>query len=235
MLSTMLSDCSAFSYPQYGIVVALFLAGLIGSFSHCVGMCAPFVISQVAAGGRMKRLAGAALLPYHSGRITTYTLLGVSASLLSAQVMAFPAFKTASVLLLVSAGIVFLLSAINHWGIIPLPSLLCGIPHWLSKLTKPLFMKPTGWRGYLLGIALGFMPCGLVFAAVMAVTATANPLLAALAMVSFGLGTVPVLILVGLGSHLFVNRFRKWMQPFSAAMMVFNSFLLFFIAGGWII
>lgn len=227
-----LSECSAFSYPHYGIVVALFLAGLIGSLSHCVGMCSPFVISQVANIGKMTRLRGLALLPYHSGRITTYVIFGVVASLLSSQVMALPVFKIFSMLLLVLAGVVFLLSAINHWGIIPLPSFMCGIPRWLSNLTKPLFLQPTGWRGYVLGVALGFMPCGLVFAAVMAVTATANPLLAALAMAGFGLGTVPVLLLVGFSSRLVLNRYKPWLQPFSAAMMMFNSFLLFFLAGG---
>jgi hypothetical protein len=30
-----------------GLSLALFLAGLAGSFTHCVGMCGPFVIAQV--------------------------------------------------------------------------------------------------------------------------------------------------------------------------------------------
>jgi sulfite exporter TauE/SafE len=82
-------------------------------------------------------------------------------------------------------------------------------------------------------MALGFMPCGLVFAAVMAVTATANPLLAAIAMAAFGLGTIPALLGISLGSSVFLRKRKNWLQPFSTAMMFANSFILFLIAGGW--
>jgi sulfite exporter TauE/SafE len=239
----MLLNCIPSNDPKQDIVLALFFAGLLGSFTHCLGMCSPFVISQIStinnqsstAGNILSRLKGLALLPYHCGRITTYTLLGVLASFMSAQVMAYDIFKSISILLLVLAGILFLASAIGHLKWFPFPNLACGIPRLLTKFTKPFFISPIGWRGYILGVMLGFIPCGLVFAAVMAVTATGNPILAAIAMVAFGLGTIPALIAVSLGSRLILNRHKKWLQPFSTTMMIFNSFLIFFIAGGWTI
>ena len=66
---------------------ALFLAGLVGSLTHCAGMCGPFVLTQVGAGletvpaakmTEWTRLRGALLIPYHLGRFTTYVLLGAS-------------------------------------------------------------------------------------------------------------------------------------------------------------
>ena len=54
------------------LVLALFMAGLVGSAGHCAGMCGPFVLAQVGARTQLNRLAGSALLPYHLGRGTTY-------------------------------------------------------------------------------------------------------------------------------------------------------------------
>jgi uncharacterized protein len=67
------------------LLTSLFVVGLLGSISHCVGMCGPFVLGQLVARleatpvarlHEFRRLTGAALAPYHLGRITTYGLLG---------------------------------------------------------------------------------------------------------------------------------------------------------------
>jgi hypothetical protein len=55
---------------------------------QCVGMCRPFAPAQVVSGserttgpyGEWHRLAGAALVPYHLGRLTIYTALGAVVS-----------------------------------------------------------------------------------------------------------------------------------------------------------
>src|SRR5688500_12801742 len=70
---------------QGGISAALLVAGLAAGFSHCTAMCGPFVLTQIVgrsspAGlplpGVLRRLQGASLLPYHFGRMTTYSALG---------------------------------------------------------------------------------------------------------------------------------------------------------------
>src|SRR3954468_13375587 len=63
---------------------ALFLTALAGGFAHCSTMCSPFVLAQLPVGAdgsatRLARLSSGALLPYHLGRLTTYTLLGALA------------------------------------------------------------------------------------------------------------------------------------------------------------
>ncbi|HJS32306.1 MAG TPA: sulfite exporter TauE/SafE family protein, partial [Alphaproteobacteria bacterium] len=77
-----------------GLIAALLVAGLIGGFAHCAGMCGPFVLGQVTAGlsGAPERaervfgrMAGAALIPYHLGRLTTYSALGAAAGGLTGQ------------------------------------------------------------------------------------------------------------------------------------------------------
>src|SRR5689334_8676617 len=87
----MLADClhSLAALGPGGLAAllgAMFLAGLGGGVTHCSTMCAPFVLAQAAAGaesgaggGVLRRLSGAALLPYHFGRMLGYGALGALA------------------------------------------------------------------------------------------------------------------------------------------------------------
>src|SRR5438552_2077647 len=91
-----------------GLPLSLFLAGLAGSLVHCVGMCGPFVLGQVIADsertrghyGEWQRLAGAALAPYHLGRLTTYVALGTLAGGATALFAATTGFAWLSAALL---------------------------------------------------------------------------------------------------------------------------------------
>ncbi|MBI3446672.1 MAG: sulfite exporter TauE/SafE family protein, partial [Magnetospirillum sp.] len=162
------------------LIGGLFLTGLIGSLTHCAGMCGPFVLSQVAARmeaiplecmSEMRRLAGAALLTYHLGRATTYGVLGAAAATLAGILGGAAPFRwLAAALLIVAAG--FLLS-------MALPGIKAlaggdGETWWskgIGRMARPLFARPNGWRGWLLGVALGFIPCGLLYAALAAAAA----------------------------------------------------------------
>src|SRR5487761_2605674 len=126
-MDTLAALCgSAMALPLGGgIVLGLFLAGAAGSAMHCVPMCGGFVLGQVA--DRMARLPAAhlcewrrvgagALLPYHLGRLTTYTLLGALAGASGSVLARLPWFGWLSgVLLLLAAGL-FLLHALRLAG-----------------------------------------------------------------------------------------------------------------------
>src|SRR3954452_10778329 len=82
MLADCLHDLAALGPGGLpALMGALFLAGLAGGLTHCSTMCAPIVLAQAATGagaggGRLRRLAGAALLPYQAGRMLGYGALG---------------------------------------------------------------------------------------------------------------------------------------------------------------
>ena len=89
---------------------------------HCVGMCGPFVMAQVvgdtrqrptAAYGEWQRLAGAALLPYHLGRLTTYAALGAVAGSVTALFVATTGFAWLSASLLALAAAMLLAQALG--------------------------------------------------------------------------------------------------------------------------
>jgi sulfite exporter TauE/SafE len=182
-------------------IPALALAGLAGSVVHCVGMCGPFVLGQAAdrmarlPAGRMceaARLRSGLLLPYHAGRIATYAALGAAAGALGS--LTLPTALPAGLLAL--AGTLFLLLALGRaW-----PGLHLG--GGIAALAGP-----AGRLGGLpLGLALGLLPCGMVYAA-LAAAASLGPLLGAAAMIAFGLGTVPALVVVAV---LGVAAGRRW-------------------------
>ncbi|HEU5047862.1 MAG TPA: sulfite exporter TauE/SafE family protein [Rickettsiales bacterium] len=223
----------------YGLAATLFMAALLGSISHCAGMCGPFVLAQVSGFAvppttTAQKYYRLLLLPYHAGRMTTYTFLGVLACTLTAPLLHAPALKILSAILLVAAGILFLASAFSQ--LFPTKYFqfkfnLCGAPHWIMQRINLILPSHTLAAGYVLGVLLGFLPCGLVYAAVLAAAATGNVTQAAVGMMAFAVGTVPMLTVIALGGKMLVNRNYAWIKPVSAVLMAGNSVALFAMAG----
>lgn len=245
MLSSGLATCHVvlgdLAAEDGGLLVSLFLAGLAGGFTHCVGMCGPFVLAQTTArleavpAERMRewhRLSGAALLPYHLGRLTTYVFLGGVLAGLAGQVTTRAWLDGVSAGLLIMAALLFVGYAVPRLRLaLPGGARLEG---WWSdrigRLARPLFRDPTGWRGYALGLALGFIPCGLLYGALAAAASGGAVLTGAAAMAAFALGTVPSLIVVGFAGQVAAARFRGAMAVAVPALMILNAGVLLYLA-----
>jgi sulfite exporter TauE/SafE len=203
-----------------GLPAALLLAGLAGSLVHCVGMCGPFVLGQVMVSveqpgdrsyGEWHRLTGALLVPYHLGRFTTYTALGALAGGATAVFASLEMFGWLSaILLIVAAGLLAaqaLGMAVNAAS--PATTLL-------ARLAGPLSASRTALARYGLGVILGFLPCGLLYAALAAAAGTGSVVSGAIAMACFALGTVPALVAVGWGGLIMRRHLRtiaRWVSP----------------------
>ncbi len=242
LLATGYAQCKAVAIDNGATIGSLFIAGLAGSVSHCIGMCGPFVLSQVtarlqglpAAGmTEMHRLRGAALAPYHLGRLTTYMGLGGAAALLSGGIIAHTGFKYLAAALLVFAALFFLGYAARSLKI-PLPTFAAigpaGSAGYLGRLTRPLLDRPTGWRGYGLGLALGFLPCGLLYGALAAAASTGEALGGIFAMAAFALGTVPALLAMGLIGHMAAARWKSLMTWVGPVLLLVNAGFLLILA-----
>lgn len=238
VLAAFAAHCQTVTVANGPIFLALFLAGLVGSASHCVGMCGPFVVAQTA--GRMsalpleggplrheiRRLEASLALPYQLGRGTTYILTG---AVLAAPFSAAGQISGWSYLapsLLAFAAIVFAWQAWHGFGL-HAPTLWSSR---LSSLAGPLLKAPFGWRGYLLGLLLGFLPCGLLYGAFAAAAATADPVAAAIGMAGFVLGTVPALWVVGYLGGRAAERWRPLARRAMPYVAGFNALILFAMA-----
>ncbi len=162
-------------------LVAALLAGLVGS-PHCMGMCGGF------AAACARPLRGAAL--WHAGRLATYAALGALAGALGGGVPGpawVPAALAVPLLLWFSASLA---------GLVPAgPARVPGLARLGAALAR---RDGSGWR-FLLGLATGLLPCGMVYAALALAVAAGSAAGGAATMIVFGLGTVPALALLAAG------------------------------------
>lgn len=171
------------------------------------------------------------LLPYHLGRLTTYALLGAVAGGIGTGLGQMRWFGPLSGLFLALAGVLFAAHAARRVfpvlsrrlpGLDPVPpGLLRGVARLVGKC---------GGNGFVLGVLLGFLPCGLLYAALAAATAGQSIVGGAVAMLAFGLGTVPVLLGVGV---LGLSAGRRWgaaVARFSPAVLAANALVLVLLA-----
>jgi sulfite exporter TauE/SafE len=227
-------ELNALASWQLGLPLSLFIAGLAGSLAHCVGMCGPFVLSQVVsdAGGsagksysEWRRLTGAALAPYHLGRLTTYTALGALAGAATSLFSATTGFAWVSGALLALAACLMILQALG---------LSLGAVSPLSAVVSHLAAPFCSGRGpaarYALGLMLGLLPCGLLYGALAAAGGTGSAAGGALAMAAFAVGTIPALVAVGwIGLVL-----RRWLKGaiawLATPLLMINAVLLLVLA-----
>lgn len=218
------------------LAVPLFLAGLAGSAVHCMGMCGPFVIGQVMADsgnvtasssyGEWRRLAGAALLPYHLGRLTTYTALGAVAGASTALFASTAAFASISGILLVLGAALMLAQALGLAVRAPLP--MAGL---LARWAGPLSASTRPAARYALGVVLGFLPCGLIYGALGMAAGSGSPVSGALAMAAFAVGTMPALVAVGWGGVLLRRRWQGIARWTAVPLLAVNATLMLMLAG----
>ena len=184
--------------------------GLWGGFTHCSAMCGPFVLAQTGEGGRsgggaLQKLSRFSLLPYHLGRATTYVALAVLFSaVLNLAFLFLPIRLYVVVPMLLLAAVVFLvaafprLSALFPWAVnLHLPAAFAPA----SRRINAMMSSEKATSRYVLGVMLGFMPCGMLLAALMAAASLDSPWKAGAAMIAFTAGTVPALFLVAAGGH----------------------------------
>ena len=218
-----------------GLALSLFLAGLGGSVLHCAGMCGPFVLGQVMndAGkigrgnnyGGWHRVAGAALLPYHLGRMVTYTALGALAGAATAVFASTPGFSWLSGVLLLLGAAFVLMQAFGLAIGLTMPQ--APLVH---RLATPLVVSTHPAARFALGVVVGFLPCGLIYGALGAAAGAGSPLEGGMAMAAFSLGTMPALMAIGWGGALLRRRFQHGARWFAAPLLVVSSALMIALA-----
>ncbi len=197
------------------LLAGAFLAGLIGS-PHCVAMCGGFAATCA------RTPAGAAA--WHLGRLSTYAILGAVAALVGHALPGppwVPALVSA-VLLTWFAGALA--------GLLPEPRLfLPGVGEAMNRLVA----SDAPASRYLFGMANGLLPCGLVYAALALPVALGSVPLGALAMVLFGLGTIPALATLAAGLARLLRR-GLWPRRLLAAGMLIVGLWSIAARVGWI-
>ena len=204
----------------------LFLTALLGSFAHCMPMCGPFVLMQSAGrfeGPLLHRAAGALLLHYQAGRLITYVGLGAVAGGMGDLVSGQGALRWPIGLLLGAAALAFLAQAVNQAVVLPAGP-LAALVRPLADFVVPLAARCPG--GFRLGLLLGLLPCGFLYAALTVAAASGSLQNGALAMAAFGAGTAPGLIVVGLTGRIAAKRWKRVAGHGLTALFLLNGLSL---------
>jgi len=191
------------------LLYAAFTMGLLGSM-HCLGMCGPIAMALPVR----TRHTGVKLvkyLLYNAGRIITYSVLGFFAGLIGS----FFAFAGLQQVLSITAGLLIILSVVIVYQ--PFQQT------WITEITSPFrnkiklaityfFQHSNGYNLLFLGMLNGLLPCGMIYAALVGAIASGDTLTGPLFMMSFGLGTVPLMLVISFAGNIISYKWRYWLN-----------------------
>ncbi len=208
-------------------IVGAFLIGLAGGFGHCIGMCGGFVLTYtlkinendfIPHPNWRQRLSPHLL--YSAGRIMSYMIIGNILGLLGTIIDAALTLRLQGVLEIV-AGLFMVLMGMDLAGWIPnmKPNAFPGFNPF-KRLVASMFAKVKRNNIIGLGFVLGFIPCGLVYAAGAEAVASGSVIGGMLVMLAFGLGTVPAMVTAGLLSSSIPRKIQSKIYRFAAILVI---------------
>lgn len=185
------------------ILVTAIVLGLVGSL-HCAGMCGPLALALPMTGNaRSTFILGR--VAYNLGRIVTYCALGAAFGLVG-QTLVLAGFQRWVSLAAGTAILAGLLLSTKFATTVPVARAVAWIKSGLGAMLRQRSLAST----FALGTLNGLLPCGLVYAACAGAVATGGLVEGVEYMAAFGLGTVPMMLGIGLvGQKLqFTLRFK---------------------------
>lgn len=177
--------------------LALFLIGLLGG-THCVGMCGGIVGALSMGSGTSLPLQ----LGYNAGRIASYALAGTLAGALGGASLVLSGQLPVRIILFVLANMMLVALGLYLMGLTRALAFSerFGLRLWrhVQPLTRRFLPARTVAQAFPLGVLWGWLPCGLVYSALVTALSSGSALRGAGLMLAFGLGTLPNLLLAGL-------------------------------------
>jgi uncharacterized protein len=187
------------------LVATAFLVGLAGGV-HCMAMCGGIVaalsLREPAPGRRPRGLARQ--IGYSAGRVVSYACAGAIAGGLGGLGILYGGLLPARLILLVLANALIILLGLYLAGLGTAVLALerAGSAAWLAltRLGARLAPAETPGRAVAVGLAWGWIPCGLVYSVLATALVSGSALRGAAVMAAFGLGTLPNLLAAGLAA-----------------------------------
>ncbi|MFV0446889.1 MAG: sulfite exporter TauE/SafE family protein [Vibrio sp.] len=181
--------------------IGAFIVGLLGT-GHCVGMCGG--LGSLLSIGNAASKHHFSIIFYNVGRILSYSLFGALAGGLATTLSQLSTLNHSLVWLRILSAIMMIVLGlyVGRWwfGLLKLEKLGSGIWKFISPLGRKLLPIKKSWHALPFGIIWGWLPCGLVYSALTWAAVSGSTIDGALIMAAFGMGTLPAMLLVGLGA-----------------------------------
>ncbi|MBQ1782807.1 MAG: sulfite exporter TauE/SafE family protein [Gammaproteobacteria bacterium] len=190
-----------------------------------MAMCGPLVLAMRL--GRSPKL----LLMAQLGRIVSYMVAGAAVAGASSNLSTIgnirldhPAWRWMLGLLIIITGF-----QLTGWwrGFHHLERWLSPLWQRLSQTLQPILPPRTLFQALLFGLLWGWLPCGLVYGVLLWALAQPSALDGALLMASFGMATLPLLLLATVGGEALLTRVpRQQLSRFSGLLVMIMGLLL---------
>lgn len=187
----------------------LFVTGLLTSI-HCISMCGAI---NLAASSSLTRNFKKPIL-YNLGRLTSYTLLGGIIGLLG-SIFKINVYVQGTIIII--AAIFMFLMALNMMGMINF-RLKIKVPKALNRLRSK--------GSFMIGLLNGLMPCGPLQSMQIYALSTGSFFYGALSMFLFCLGTIPLMLFIGMISNFLNNNHRKTLNKVSTTLILVLSLVM---------
>lgn len=170
-----------------------FLMGLFMGLGPCLATCAPFLLSYVA-GTATDRMSGLFLAVFFGfGRVIALLSIGVALAVLGSAFQS--AFRGASEVAIVSAGILNIFLGINMTGYLNPINMFTRRAWTILRVTEPRYVNAAG--SLVLGLLMGYSPCAPLLVLSGTVSAMVNRVMGVLIMTAFAMGTLVPAIPLG--------------------------------------
>lgn len=178
--------------------ITSFVIGLVASLSSCLAIVGGLVLSLSATVSQDNVSDTKPMFLFHVGRLISFALLG---GVLGAVGSVIGISFTLGAILGLIASLVMIVLGLNLVGVfekstITLPS---GIFNFFRKVEHQTLAP------FLIGVGTFFLPCGFTQSMQIAALSSGSFVSGALIMLSFALGTLPMLALLSFGSASFAH------------------------------
>lgn len=212
------------------LALAVLVASLLGSV-HCAAMCGAFVCFYASPSGASSvRDEAGAHAAYNLGRLASYTFLGITAGAVGHALNTAGSLagiqRTAAIaagVLMIAWGSYSVLAALGMR--VPAATAPEGWSRAMGSVLLRLKEQPPLIRAAATGVTTTLLPCGWLYAFVVTAAATGSASRGALVMSVFWLGTLPVMLAVGIGARRMLGSFGSRMPIVSGATIIVLGFL----------
>ncbi len=202
-------------------IISGFVIGILGSF-HCIGMCGPLALSLPTQNLSPLKKANS-IFAYNIGRAFSYSLIGLFFGFLG---MSFQLFKLQQALS-IGAGFLLLLIVFSfQFNFLKFSAFSKASQFLKYRLSTFLKSEKSVLNFFYIGIANGFLPCGLVYAALIPAITYGSAFKTSLSMFGFGLGTIPIMAFTMIAGRFISIPIRKAISTLSPYIIASIAILL---------
>lgn len=206
------------------------LLGLVAGFSSCAALVGGIVLSMSKQWGEIyspedplkKRLEPHLL--FNAGRLLAFALLGAVLAAIGGSLRLTPSLSAA---LVIAVSIVMVVLGLQMLGVRFTRRLQFTMPRSITRYVADETRFKGRYMPFTMGALTFFLPCGFTVTAQSFALLSGNPLSGALIMLFFALGTLPMLLLIGLSSVKFLEKPRLAANFLKVAGVVVLFFALF--------